>query len=691
MKFIKQLNENDCGTACLGMIFKNKYNIDIDMSEIRELTKTDNRGVSLYGLITCSEKYGIDSEVLNGSIDNLIDSAQNQEITTPFIAHVMNGDMFHFVVVSNINSKSITIYDPSYGKVILSIYEFEKIWVGNILVFSDTINDKSILVKKKNIQKLSIRTLLNINKKKLISVLFLSAVISFISIIFSMSYQYVIDNYILKKAYDINSFKILIFSVVLIIIIQFILSILRSFLLANFSKELSDNLYKLFYSKVIELKESFFYNNSIGDILTREQSIIEIQSLFSGTIITMVLEIFSLGFATIFLLNINLQLFLIVLLLSIIYLCITLLFIKPIKKLNINKIDQNGKKISIVNESLSGLSTIQVYNYDSFFTKKYRQRTNDLTVTYRKEVIIVNSMNSIVFFIESIFMLIILLYGATLVKNNHLTLGQLIAFTSITSAFVIPIKNLVASQESIQRLITILNKINDILFTNNTSTKIKEGTTIDKNILEFDDVDFSYSFDNTLFNNLNLEIEKGTKVGITGESGVGKTTLIKIMAGLISVDSGNILASHNYLKNIAYVPQDSFIFNGTIKDNICLSKKDNRLLEQIVTSLQLDHKFDSLELGLDTVLYENGTNISGGQKQLIGLARAFFKNSDILILDEATSNLDELSEKLVINYMNEFLNNKTIIFNYHNTKLKNIFDKHILLIKEKGKVNVVIE
>jgi ATP-binding cassette subfamily C protein len=213
-----------------------------------------------------------------------------------------------------------------------------------------------------------------------------------------------------------------------------------------------------------------------------------------------------------------------------------------------------------------------------------------------------------------------------------------------------------------------------------------------KNFISVNNVTFKYNTNSkNIFNNFNLRIQKNEFICVVGKSGCGKSTLIDIISGLIKPDEGEVLVDEQYIyknkklidlwqERISFVPQNIFLFNDTISQNIALSDIDNHRidenrLQQLIKDFELHDFIKSLDLGLDTIINESVLNISGGQRQRIAIARAFYKNTDIIIMDEPTNSLDKITEKKIFSKIIQNRANKTIILITHNEDIAKYTDR----------------
>ena len=235
----------------------------------------------------------------------------------------------------------------------------------------------------------------------------------------------------------------------------------------------------------------------------------------------------------------------------------------------------------------------------------------------------------------------------------------------------------------------------------NSGLKLKE---LSGNV-EFKNVSYSYNNEKNIINNLSFKINKNSSVALVGESGSGKSTIIKLIMGLIKYDKGNILIDDKELSklnlnsvydNVTYVSQEAPIFDGTLRENLIFDKKipDEEIIK-VLNLVCLDKFYEKLENGLDTELGEKGVRMSGGERQRVALARLFFDDSKIIILDEATSAMDNITEKLVMENVVKQLDNKTLVVIAHRLETIKDVDKIYVLsdgiIQEEGKYNELLD
>ena len=294
--------------------------------------------------------------------------------------------------------------------------------------------------------------------------------------------------------------------------------------------------------------------------------------------------------------------------------------------------------------------------------------------------------------------IVILWVGGVSVINGEMTIGALIVFNSLLAYFLDPVKNLINLQPEMQTAIVAADRLGEILDLEAEKSELEYKKMSPSSLagdIEIKNLDFRYGTRRLVLEDINITIKKGQKVAFVGESGSGKTTLSKLLLNLYASEKGEIIINGNNIRDIqleclrekiAYIPQETFLFSGTIFENLTLGM-DDATLDDIIDASKMAQAHDfinELPLRYETLLEENGTNLSGGQRQRLAIARAMLKKPDILILDEATSNLDSITERALDRTINEFSKDMTTIFIAH--RLSTIKNCDVIFVMEKGKI-----
>ncbi|MGX7418293.1 peptidase domain-containing ABC transporter [Carnobacterium gallinarum] len=680
IKGIRQHDRQDCGIACLATIFS-YYGLATPFGKIREVAKVDQNGSTIYGLVETAKKYGFEAESLKGDFSQLNDSIKSKELSVPFIAHIIKDHVLeHYVVVQKIDKNRLTIFDPSDTQKKIEYEDFKKLWTGYIVTIQKTENvqkNNTQLNKYSNYFKLVFS-----NKKYLSIVLMCSLVITVLSIISSFIYKRVIDNYILgnginninqssvfdKKGNQIenifSNMNSLFIAFFILIIFQVTFVILRSVFVLVISKKIDGELIESYFQKILLLPLSFFNNRDTGDIISRFQDISDIRFLVSGVGIKLIMDFMTSIIGGVILYRISSTLFYLVASILVVYLIVVLSYKQPIQKFNRKVKKEYTKVISLLKETVDGMETIKSLSAEERLTQKFFSRVADFLKDNYKLGILDAFLSSKVLGIETVGILLILWLGSNFVLQGKITLGELISFETLVYFFMNPIKSLIETFPTIQKTVITVERMNDIMESTTEQEQLERNFTdqIDWESLKFCNVSFAYGYRQTIFNSLSFSLIQGKRYAIIGESGNGKTTLVKLLLGFELVSSGEIMVDNVSLdtiplneirKNILYVSQTVFLFNGTIKENLLLGNNDidTVFFENICFGCEIVDILENMQISLDYIISENGKNLSGGQRQRIALARALLKKPKILILDEAVNQLDKAMAKRILQFI----------------------------------------
>lgn len=697
---IKQHDITDCAAACLATVCKqNEYKIGI--TKIREVAGTDKQGTNAYGIIKAAEQLGFTAKGVKGNKEAFF-----SEFQLPCIAHVVvNGNLLHYVVIHKITKKQVIIADPGVGIVKLKPEEFfgeihedgkppKYQWTGVLilLVKNETFktgNDTKGLFSR------FIHLL--VPQRKLIFNIFLASLIyTILGILGAFYFKELIDN-ILPNSLS-KTLTTLSIGIILLNIFKVLLNAFRSHLLLYLSQKLDISLLLGYYKHVIELPMEFFGTRKTGEIISRFNDAGKVRDAISGATLTIMIDTLMAIIGGIILYKQNSTLFGVSLILVVLYCVIVFTFNKWYERLNREEMEANAQLTSYMVESLNGIQTVKAYNSE----RKVRQETDFKFVKLLKKVFnltwVSNFQISLKTFVQLVGEVVILWVGGISVINGNMTIGSLITFNTLLIYFLDPIKNLVDLQPQMQTAVVAADRLGEILDLE-AEKKEDEYKKLSPNSLKGDieikDLDFRYGTRKLVLENINISIKKGEKIAFVGESGSGKTTLAKLLLKLYLSEKGEILIDGNNIKDIqiealrdkiAYIPQETFLFSGSIYDNLTLGLNETNLEEVIEAAKKAQaHDFiNELPLRYNTRLEENGANLSGGQRQRLAIARAMLKNPDILILDEATSNLDAITEKALDNTINEYAKDMTTIFIAH--RLSTIKNCDKIYVFEEGKI-----
>jgi len=697
---IKQHDITDCGAACLATICKqNGYNIGI--SKIREIAGTDKQGTNVYGVIKAAEALGFSAKGVKGD-----KNAFFSEFPLPCIAHVIvDGNLLHYVVIHKITEKQIVIADPGVGIVKLKpeeffgeIYENGKPpkyqWSGVLILLMKS-NDFQKEDESKGLFQRFIHLLLP-HKKLIIHIFIASLIYTILGILAAFYFKVLVDD--ILPNYLIKTLATLSIGIIVLNVFKILLNAFRTHLLLYLSQKLDIALLLGYYRHVLELPMNFFGTRKVGEIVSRFNDASKVRDAISGATLTIMIDTLMALAGAIILYMQNAQMFGIAIIMVILYLIIVVTFNKWYQRLNRKQMEDNAQLTSYLVESLNGIQTVKAYNAE----RKVNRETEIKFVKLLKSIFnlswVSNLQSSLKIFVELVGGVVILWVGSVCVIKGQITIGQLITFNSLLVYFLDPVKNLINLQPQMQTAVVAADRLGEILDLEAEKVENERKKLCPDSLsgdIVFKDVSFRYGTRQLVLEDINLTIKKGQKVAFVGESGSGKTTLSKLLLHLYKAESGNILINDNNIEDIqieklrekiAYISQETFLFSGSILDNLSLGL-DYATMDDVIEatkSAQAHDFINELPLRYETRLEENGANLSGGQRQRLSIARAMLKKPDILIMDEATSNLDAITEKQLDKTISEYSENMTTIFIAH--RLSTIKNCDQIFVMDKGRI-----
>lgn len=659
---IKQQDAKDCGVCCLESIIK-YYGGFIPLERLRQETKTDINGTTAYNLIKTAQKYGFNAK---GQKNINIDDSN---IVLPAIAHIVTEKgMNHFVVIYHINKKYITIMDPAKGLIKVKREEFKKQWTNIILIFKP-FRKIPLFELKYNLKNLFIDILMK-EKELIIKTIIITFAITILSIITSY-YLKIIMSSIEQNYLNTTLFIILIYA--FIYIFKVYLEYIKNELLVYLNKNIDLLIIPNFINHIINLPLDIIVSHTSGELLTRVRDLNNVKELISDVFITILLDLFlSIG-SIYFLYSISNSLFIVLIIIVILYVIVGLITNPLINRMINDNIDLETNFNSSLSEKVSSLESIKNLSLTSYFYDdleesycKYEENTFNHMNNLNFILSIKNSINEIgLFLLTSI--------GIYLISQNKLTLLSLITFTSLVSYFIDPIKNIVDILPKYSLIKLSFDRITEYINLPQEQLGKKEKF-IPGNIL-FKNISYSYNDINKVLSNISLEINNKDHILIRGPSGCGKSTLLKMINRTIYDYKGNITISGINVKdyslntlrnNILYVSQRERLFNDTILNNIILDKKVSKdELNKVLHITMVDEIINEKSLRLESILYDQGFNLSGGERQRIILARSVLRRPKILLLDESLSEIDKEKELKILNELDKYLKETTIIYVSH--------------------------
>ena len=689
-KCILQNDETDCGQACLAAIF-GKYGLKVSIAKIRDIAGTDRQGTSAYGLVKAIEHYGFQQKVVKADKESL-----TSKLPIPAIAHVVIDDsLLHYVVITKVKGDTVVVSDPAKGIVKYKKENFLKIWTKILILIAPTNNSQK--GNKKQSTLISFFRLLISQKWLLLRIFILSMILTSIGIITSFYYQVLMDDIVPSSSLEMLNYVSVI--TLCLFFVQIGLNFLRGFLIVKLEQNIDIPIMLGYYNHALILPMKFYSMRDTGEIISRFNDASSIRDIVSEASLTIMMDTIMAVVGAVVLFNSNRLLFLISVVMLFLYGIIVFVYNKPIKKNNRKIMEMNSKVTSQFIETVNGIEIIKAFNQED----NEKEKTDKLYRKFLKRVfnggVLSLSQQTVTMFVAVVGELVILWIGATYVIKGELTMGELITFNALLGYFIEPIKNLINLQPQIQTAVVAADRLGEILdispeYENNDMCTAYDSEIKFDNLI-ISNLNFRYGTRDLVLKDINLEINHGEKIAFVGESGSGKTTLAKLLVRLYEQEKGNIKLDSVDIRdfpisqirnNFSYISQNAFLFSGTIKENLLFGNSDasdNDIL-RVCKICELEEYINSLPLKYNTRIEENGKNLSGGQKQRLAIARALLKNPKILIMDEATSNLDYITEKTIENTINKFSKNMTTIIIAH--RLSTIKDCDKIFVFKDGQI-----
>lgn len=689
----KQHDITDCGAACLASILS-YHGLKFPISRIRQYASTDKKGTNVLGMIEAAEKLGLTAKGVRGEFDSLF------KIPKPSIAHVVVKDyLHHYIVIYKTTKKHIVVMDPGDGKFHKITHDdFKKQWTGVLILLlpSDEfeLGNKQTSIRKRFWQ------LIRPHSSVMTQALVGAGVFSILGLSTSIYVQKIVD-YVLVDA-NYNLLNLLSIAMILILILRIFIGSTKSIFALKTGQKIDATLILGYYKHLMKLSQQFFDTMRVGEIISRVNDAVKIRHFINDVSLELIVNILIVCFTMLLMFIYSWKLALLVLVVLPVFALIYFIYNKLNKRYLRSIMERSAELETQLVESVSSAETIKRFGLEEFSNFKTETRfISLLKATYKSGKASIFSVNA-GDFTATAATIALLWFGASKVIEQDITPGELMSFYALIGYLINPVKSLIAMNQGMQDAVIAADRLFQIMDLEREETepeKISLTADMIDNI-HFKNVHFRYGSRVDVFKNFSLEIEKGKTTAIVGESGSGKTTLVSLLQNIYPIQSGTIEIGKynlNHISNetlrqlVSTVPQKIDLFAGNVLSNIALGEfePDMKKVTDICNMIGITGFIEKLPNGFHTYIGENGTSLSGGEKQRIAIARALYRNPEILILDEATSSLDSASEQYIqqaINALKE--QNKTIIIIAHRLSTVMKADKIVLLkngeIKETG-------
>ena len=674
-------NQQDSGLACFLILMK-FLGVPITKEQAESLSVLENgEKISEIDIVSSAKALKMRAKICKINVQKL------DKVTSPFIAKGKDGEFF---IIAKSDGESFMIMQAGQGKPdMVKRDELCEIWDGTaVLITKKGIIDREAVFSFKWF----IPTILKF-KKEFIQVLLAVFTVQLMGILTPVMTQVVVDKVLVHRS--LSTLNVISIGIAIVYIYELILSLAKNYVFTHTTNRIDVMLSHKLFSHLFSLPLKYFESRRVGETVARVRELDSIRNFLTGTPLSSMIDIVFIIVYIVVLLFYSKMLTIIVLCSIPVYALLSAIVTPLFKKRLDEKFETGANTQSFLVEAITGVQTVKSYVLEKKFEKKWGDLQSDYVRASYKTSMVSASSGSIGQFIQKVFDLLILYFGAKAVIAGGFTVGQLVAFRMLSGRVSGPVLRLVQLWQEYQQASLSVKRIGDI-FNTAPEPVLNAGRAVPSvnGKIMFDHVRFRYDpRGGEIIKGMSFNIEPGTIVGIVGRSGSGKSTISKLIqrlyipeGGKISIDGMDIsMADPAQLrKQIGVVLQENFMFNGTVAENISIHFP-SASLDRIVQCAKIAgaHNFImELPNGYDTVIGEKGVGLSGGQKQRIAIARAILADPKILIFDEATSALDYESESLIQNNLKDICRGRTVLIIAH--RLSTLKDAHKIMVIDRG-------
>lgn len=680
VKLVRQRDAMQCGVACLCMV-GNYWCINCSIASLESVCHATTEGVSLKGIMDGANSIGLDCKAAKLSLEQL------KSCPLPAILH---WNQNHFVVLHKINNKGTKFYvaDPGKGYITYSEADFISHWVGTgnygISLFFEKNNKKSCSNFNDNdiLEHRNISFLMKYFKRygKVLSIVLAALLLACIfQLIMPFLTQSIVDIGIRDK--NIEFIWLILLGELMIVIGKTITDFIRRWLLLHVSIRVNISLVSDFFIKLLKLPMSFFDTKLMGDLLQRIGDHARVQNFLTGQVLNIVFTMLSFVVFGVVLLIFNPSIFIIFLIGSICYGIWIALFLRKRKVLDYEIFEQQAKNQNKTYQFITTIQETKLQDCEKRRRWEWEDVQTDLFSVQMKSLKLQQSQEAGSIFINEVKNILITIMAATAVINGRISLGSMLAIQYIVGQLNSPIEHLMQFIYSYQDVKISLERINDIHKKGNEDNDIRYIKEFNsKSSISINNLSFKYDPHSIKFTlkDVSFVIPEGKVTAIVGASGSGKTTLIKLILGYYNLKW--------WRRQCGVVMQDGVIFSESIAQNIAVGDGaiDDERLVNAAKIANIHEYIMGLPLKYDTMIGHDGMGLSQGQKQRILIARAVYKKSKFIFLDEATNSLDATNEKEILQKLSEFYKGRTVVIIAH--RLSTVKNADQIIVLDKGRV-----
>ncbi|HFN4921562.1 peptidase domain-containing ABC transporter [Escherichia coli] len=669
---IHQTETAECGLACLAMICGH-FGKNIDLIYLRRKFNLSARGATLAGINGIAEQLGMATRALSLELDEL------RVLKTPCILH---WDFSHFVVLVSVKRNRYVLHDPARGIRYISREEMSRYFTGVALEVWPGSEFQSETLQTR----ISLRSLINSIygiKRTLAKIFCLSVVIEAINLLMPVGTQLVMDHAI--PAGDRGLLTLISAALMFFILLKAATSTLRAWSSLVMSTLINVQWQSGLFDHLLRLPLAFFERRKLGDIQSRFDSLDTLRATFTTSVIGFIMDSIMVVGVCVMMLLYGGYLTWIVLCFTTIYIFIRLVTYGNYRQISEECLVREARAASYFMETLYGIATVKIQGMVGIRGAHWLNMKIDAInsgIKLTRMDLLFGGINT---FVTACDQIVILWLGAGLVIDNQMTIGMFVAFSSFRGQFSERVASLTSFLLQLRIMSLHNERIADIALHEKEEKKPEIEIVAHMGPISLETNGLSYRYDSQsapIFSALSLSVAPGESVAITGASGAGKTTLMKVLCGLFEPDSGRVLINgidirqigiNNYHRMIACVMQDDRLFSGSIRENICgfAEEMDEEWMVECARASHIHDVIMNMPMGYETLIGELGEGLSGGQKQRIFIARALYRKPGILFMDEATSALDSESEHFV-NVAIKNMNITRVIIAHRETTLRTV-------------------
>ncbi len=669
---IHQTETSECGLACLAMICGH-FGKNIDLISLRRKFNLSARGANLAGINSIAEQLGMVTRALSLELDEL------GALKTPCILH---WDFSHFVVLVSVKRNRYVLHDPARGRRNVGLEEMTRYFTGVAL----EVWPGSEFSEETTQNRIQLRSLINSIygiKSTLAKIFCLSVVIEAINLVMPVGTQLVMDHAI--PAGDRGLLTLISAGLMFFILLRAATGMLRAWSSLVMGTLINVQWQSGLFNHLLRLPLAYFERRKLGDIQSRFGSLDTLRATFTTSVVGAIMDSIMVVGVFVMMLLYGGYLTWIVLGFTTVYVLIRLVTYGYYRQISEETLVRGARASSYFMETLYGIATVKIQGMAErrgthWLNLKIDAINSGIKLT--KMDLFFGGINT---FVAACDQVAILWLGTSLVIDNQMTIGMFVAFGSFRGQFSDRVASLTNFLLQLRMMSLHNERIADIALHEKEEKKPELDIVADMTPVSLETTDLSYRYDSQsapVFSGLYLSVTPGESVAITGTSGAGKTTLMKVLCGLFEPDSGKVLVNgtdirqlgiNNYHRMIACVMQDDRLFSGSIRENICgfSEEMDEAWMIECARASYIHDVIMKMPMGYETLIGELGEGLSGGQKQRIFIARALYRRPGILFMDEATSSLDTESERFV-NVAIRNMNITRVIIAHRETTLRTV-------------------